>query len=336
MRSNITSALILCLLLGLLPVVSSADSGVIVDVEAPAYVRLGGDFTARITVSEVSDFDAYQFDAAYDPSVIEVTSVTAGKIGDTVVPIDMWGFIPSGTQGEIRVIGNVPGASGVSGSGYLAEIHFHIIGSCADTSNIQLFNGLLGDKNANPIAPVSWGDASVLASEVDLELSKEVDDSSPGVGEDVTFSITLINQGPCQATGVQVEEVGWPHTIEYVEHSGGTYNQSTGIWDVGTLAAGGSTMLQITGTLLQEGGFVNAAEVSACNEPDQDSTPGNFLTDPADEDDAAELGGTASSTAVTLSSFAAKQGGQPAAYLLLAVLMAVVAGSLLWGRRRLV
>ena len=154
---------ILCLLLRLPLPLSLADSDVEVSIAAPAEVNPDGHFTASVNVTEVSDFDACQFDVTYDPGVIEVTDVTAGNIGGTTIPIAMWGLVE---QGRIRIIGNVPGVPGVSGSGYLAEIHLHVIGSPGSTSAIDFSNGLLGDKYANPITEVTWVGASVYVSGV--------------------------------------------------------------------------------------------------------------------------------------------------------------------------
>jgi hypothetical protein len=162
-RWLVCGGLILCLLLGLPLALSLADSNPEVSIDAPAEVDLDSHFTARVNVTEVSDFDACQFDVTYDASVIEVTDVTAGNIGGTAIPIAMWGLVEPGT---IRVIGNVAGVPGVDGSGYLAEIHFHVIGSSGDTSTIDLSNGLLGDKYANPITEVTWIGDSVYVSGV--------------------------------------------------------------------------------------------------------------------------------------------------------------------------
>jgi hypothetical protein len=52
----------------------------------------------------------------------------------------------------MRVVENIPGTSGVSGSSYLAEIHFRVIGLPGDISPIHLHNCVLGDKNAQEIS----------------------------------------------------------------------------------------------------------------------------------------------------------------------------------------
>ena len=166
---GITLAVLLGLLLILAPV--SANPGpTVVAIDAPAEVAPDSDFIARVAINDVTDFDACNYDVTYAPTVLEIIGseggadgVTAGLIGATVIPVDVWGFVPSGTPGRIRVIQNVPGVPGVSGSGYLAEIHFHVIGAGGTSSAITLENGCLSDKNAQEI-PASWIGSSVRVS----------------------------------------------------------------------------------------------------------------------------------------------------------------------------
>ena len=151
----VCGGVVLCVLLGpsFFLCLADADVGVTVRVDAPEKVPSGSDAVIKIGVTEVTNFDVCQFDVSHDPRVLQITDVTAGDIDGTTVPIDMWGEV---APGKVRVLGNVPGIPGVDGAGYLAEIHFHVIGSSGDASDIGLSNGLLGDKYAEAIAPVVW------------------------------------------------------------------------------------------------------------------------------------------------------------------------------------
>jgi len=104
---------------------ASAVSSVEVQVTAPEEVVSGSDFTAKLEVDDLVDLDSFQVDIVYDPDKLAIVDVTNGEIGSTPIPIDMWGFIPPRIQGRARILGNIAGVPGVSGSGYLAEIHFH-------------------------------------------------------------------------------------------------------------------------------------------------------------------------------------------------------------------
>lgn len=144
-------------LLALSPLFTAGANGITVRIDAPdEQVDAGSEFVARVSITEVTDLDSFQFDISYDPSVIEVSDVTGGLIGSTSVPVDMWGFVPSGTQGTIRVLGNMAGFTGVTGSGYLAEIHFHVTGSAGSTSDMTFSDGTLVDTMAAYIPVAQW------------------------------------------------------------------------------------------------------------------------------------------------------------------------------------
>ncbi|MCX8094590.1 MAG: DUF11 domain-containing protein, partial [Caldisericia bacterium] len=118
---------------------------------------------------------------------------------------------------------------------------------------------------------------------IDLSLTKSVNNSNPNVGSNITFTITLNNSGPSQATGVQVTDL-LPSGYTYVSHiaSQGTYNPTNGLWSVGTINSGSSATLQITVTVNSSGNYNNCAEVTAANESDSDSTPGDGQGDDYD------------------------------------------------------
>jgi hypothetical protein len=129
----------------------------LVSVDAPATVEPDTDFTANVTISSVTDFDACQYDVTFDATVLRLDDVTSGLIGSTTIPVDIYNELTAGT---FRVIQNVPGLTGATGSGYLAVLHFHVIGSGGDSSDIDLSNGVLSDITASQI-PAVWNGDSV-------------------------------------------------------------------------------------------------------------------------------------------------------------------------------
>ena len=132
-----------------------AQDAVTVSVTAPAEVVKDSDFTASIDIANVTAFDAGQFDVSYDESVLRLDDVTAGLIDTTEIPIALWDKISPGTY---RVIVNVPGVPGVSGSGFLAVLHFHATGSAADSSTINFSNGFLNNNLGEEITATWTGD----------------------------------------------------------------------------------------------------------------------------------------------------------------------------------
>jgi uncharacterized repeat protein (TIGR01451 family) len=83
----------------------------------------------------------------------------------------------------------------------------------------------------------------------DLAVSKTVDKMTPGEAFTVTYSITVTNNGPQNATGVVIRDT-LPGGITYVtDDSGGAYNSGSGLWTIGALANGSSATLAITATV---------------------------------------------------------------------------------------
>ncbi|HIE10490.1 MAG TPA: DUF11 domain-containing protein [Kiritimatiellae bacterium] len=108
----------------------------------------------------------------------------------------------------------------------------------------------------------------------DLALGKAVSDTSPSEGESIQYILTLTNQGPDDATGVEVSDL-LPSGVTYHSHSNGVYNEVSGIWQVGDLAVGDSTSLYImVGVDVGTAGtdITNQSSVSAATRYDPTAT----------------------------------------------------------------
>jgi hypothetical protein len=138
-----------------------AVGAVTVSVDAPATAAPDSDFSANIDISQVAELDSCNYDITFDPSVLRLDDVTSGLIGSTTIPVDMYNEISSGIY---RVVQNVPGLTGVTGSGYLVVLHFHVIGSEGDGSDITLSNGTLSDAQAVEIEATWVGDSVSITS----------------------------------------------------------------------------------------------------------------------------------------------------------------------------
>jgi parallel beta-helix repeat protein len=126
-------------------------------VNAPEYIEGGATFVATIGVNSLDDFNAAQFDLSFDPDVIKVSDVNDGRINGLDIPIWWWLFIDTDT---VRVLAIMPIGESVSGSGYVANIRFEVVGEEGDKSVLNLSNGLLCDVRAEEI-PAKWIDAEV-------------------------------------------------------------------------------------------------------------------------------------------------------------------------------
>jgi len=137
--------------------------------------------------------------------------------------------------------------------------------------------------------PLSYIGGAVAQS-ADLSLTKTADYPFRPQGEDITYTITVANNGPDAATNIVVTD-NLPAGVNYVNDnpSQGAYNNVTGIWNVGTIAVGGNATLQITATVAAGSGTVvtNTAEVTSVGQGDPDSTPGNSILAEDDQDTAA-------------------------------------------------
>ncbi|MFH1775448.1 MAG: carboxypeptidase regulatory-like domain-containing protein, partial [Chloroflexota bacterium] len=172
MSLGLTLLVLAALMVGILPAAlpALAVDEVPVSINAPPQAAPGADFVASVDIGAVTDFDAANFDVAFDPTVLEITDITPGvditdgDIGGTAIPVVSTNVINAGTgPGDLRVIRvvvNVPDYPGVTGSGKLADLHFHVIGLDGDSSVIGLANGVLGDNTGDNEIPAQWaGDA---------------------------------------------------------------------------------------------------------------------------------------------------------------------------------
>ena len=159
---------IVALVLGVVMAVPVAAADVTVSVDAPEQVSPDSDFTVNINISEVTDFDACNYDVSYDSSVLRLDSVTSGQIDSTTIPVDVYNEIGDGTY---RVIQNVPGLAGVSGTGYMAVVHFHVLGAEGDSSDITLSNGMIASNLAEEITAI-WvgGSVEVMVTPVEVTI----------------------------------------------------------------------------------------------------------------------------------------------------------------------
>jgi uncharacterized repeat protein (TIGR01451 family) len=84
----------------------------------------------------------------------------------------------------------------------------------------------------------------------DIAVTQDVSTNTPSPGDEVTFTVTVRNNGPINISNVQVTSKIDPNIFESISSSiPGSYNTSTGVWTVGTLNDGESVTLIITATV---------------------------------------------------------------------------------------
>ncbi|MCK0132667.1 DUF11 domain-containing protein, partial [Flavobacteriaceae bacterium F08102] len=177
--------------------------------------------------------------------------------------------------------------------------------SNADTDNDGLDNstdatngyldsgGTIDDPLANPVAlpdldtdaatggDVDFRDAVSLA---DLSLKKVVSNASPAVGDEITFTITIVNNGSAPTTDIVMLDsipagLSYTHPNFNITEGSVSYNSGTRKleWDLGgyILEVNHSVTLTYTVSVIVCGEFVNQAEIINSALSDPDSTPNN-------------------------------------------------------------
>ena len=166
----------------------------------------------------------------------------------------------------------------------------------------------------------------VVVGSANLAVTKTIDDSSPHEGDTIAYTVTVTNNGPDDATGVQVTDL-LPAGLTFASDAAtqGSYHQASGLWDVGSLAAGESAALQIRASVnsgTAGSTITNGASVSAADQTDPDPSD-DAATAPAD---VAPAGGTALTGLPT--------GPAPFAWLLALAMLGLAALGLGRGTRR--
>ena len=106
----------------------------------------------------------------------------------------------------------------------------------------------------------------------DLALTKTVDKPAPNVGDNITFTISVANNGPDPASNVNISDVLPPGLAPIsINASIGTYNSGTGIWAVGSVASGTPQTLQITARVTSPNASTNTAAITHSDQFDPNS-----------------------------------------------------------------
>ena len=107
-----------------------------------------------------------------------------------------------------------------------------------------------------------------------FSITNAVDKTNPNVGDTVTYTINITNNGSVNATGLMITD-DWPGGITYVSSSAdkGTYDNGSTIWTVGNLNIGTSAKLTITATVASRAGVIildNMVRVSKVDQNDNE------------------------------------------------------------------
>lgn len=139
------------------------------------------------------------------------------------------------------------------------------------------------DDGAQDVGTFTRADLYITGTALaDLSLGMTASTASPTYGTSYSYTLTASNSSTSSATatGVTVSDL-LPSGASFVSAAGtGTYNSATGVWTVGSIAAGGSASLTITVNAAAPVGssVTNVAQITASSHPDPDSTVNNGVT----------------------------------------------------------
>ncbi|MBI4836695.1 MAG: DUF11 domain-containing protein [Candidatus Abawacabacteria bacterium] len=148
------------------------------------------------------------------------------------------------------------------------------IGTQTDTATVTIGESVLD-------LDIGFLDTSTLVP--DLVITKSVDDEEPTIDTQVTYTITVTNNGIGTASGVTVLDT-LPAGTSWVSDTGaGAYDPELGEWLVGDLLANESTSLDITVTVTGTEAIVNTATGSTLStEPDTTNNSDSATLTPQD------------------------------------------------------
>ena len=112
---------------------------------------------------------------------------------------------------------------------------------------------------------------------VNLRMTKSASNTSPGAGSDVTYTIAVSNDGPNTATGVILRDP-LPNGLTYVSSTAaqGSCGASANLVTcaLGSLPAGGSTMVTITARTGSDTGNTNITNTATVSATEDNGSPG--------------------------------------------------------------
>ncbi|HVS50545.1 MAG TPA: sortase, partial [Candidatus Dormibacteraeota bacterium] len=150
-----------------------------------------------------------------------------------------------------------------------ANATLSIVAMVTTTNPVTNIASKTAEVQPDPVPGNNLAVATVTGQFADIAVTKVVDNPTPSLGSNVTFTVTATNNGPTGATGVVVTDL-LPTGLTFVSAlpSTGTYNATTGVWNVGGLANGSNAMLTIVATATSTTTVTNTATKTGEVEPD--------------------------------------------------------------------
>ena len=232
-----------------------------------AIAILNGNLAADLAVQKQVD-NAFPFNGQNVTFTIHVSNNGPNNAADAVVydllPAGLQFISANATQGSYNnvtgawVIGNITNGTSVSLKILVKITQAGLINNTAIV-NATTFDPNLENNNSTVTLNVEPGS--------DMAITKTVSDTTPNVGQSVTFTLTVTNNGLDDNTGVVVNDL-LPAGLQFLSASTGqgSYDNNTGIWTIGNMSLGSSVVLTIVVNVTQSGNITNMANVTGDHE----------------------------------------------------------------------
>ena len=200
--------------------------------DAPANVAPGSGFWTTVNITGASQLNAYQLRLLFDPTVIQMagqdlstgiaSGVSEGLINGVTFPVIGWTFRPvAGTpSGNVLISGHLSGVSSTSGSGYLARVHFNVVGAAGSQTSLALADIDLADTSGNDTFPVAPAPVTISIS------------SNPSLAAVVTTNPVTALTGTSATLNGSLTSLGAASTLNlslaYSTLKGGPYTSVSG------------------------------------------------------------------------------------------------------------
>ncbi|QKZ15813.1 DUF11 domain-containing protein [Spirosoma sp. KUDC1026] len=152
----------------------------------------------------------------------------------------------------------------------------------SDRSTSDLF--VSPNPNQIPLASVQSNQPAPDPAKADLSLIMKASNRIVKSGQPVTFTLTVNNLGGQTATNVRIQNP-LPTGLEFVGASGMNQEGSAINATIGQITPNQSVSVTFVARVTGRGTISNAAQITASDQPDPDSTPGNGL-DKGEDDEA--------------------------------------------------
>ena len=144
-----------------------------------------------------------------------------------------------------------------TGSKIIVDIYAAILG----TTGQDIFNCVNVTSDEHPEGNTS--NTTIHVNIADLEIIKIVNNATPNYGDEITYTITVRNNGPDNSTNIKVSEV-LADNFKFISAnaSKGYYDLTNGVWAVGNLTNNETAKLVITVKIVKTGFIQNNVSVN--------------------------------------------------------------------------